>query len=342
MTPKYAGIDVSQWQGDIDFKAVKAGKIKEIPISFVMIRISVDKSIDKNAVKNINEALDSGLDVGVYHYSYAKTPEDAKAEAELALRAIKENGFDGKLTLPVSIDIENNEILKLGKDKCTAIAKAFMDTIAEADYQPAFYTYAAAYNAYFDKNAVKDYPLWIAGYIPEKTLNNTYGIKDYSMWQFGVAGNPEYDIEVIGNIPGVKGQCDCDYMYVDFPEKIKSEGKNGFTGKPPQKLYTLTIENITSKEFAEELLAKAEDEGYTGFITEETPSEPENPIELEVGDKVKMQEGAPIYGTTETFADWVYSSTLYVREIDGDRIVVSVLKTGDITGAVDRKYLTKI
>ena len=65
-------------------------------------------------------------------------------------------------------------------------------------------------------------------------------------------------------------------------------------------------------------------------------------VTLKLGDTVKMAKDAPVYGTTKKFYDFVYNSTLYVRAIDGDKITVSTLKTGDITGRVDRKYLTKI
>ena len=61
-----------------------------------------------------------------------------------------------------------------------------------------------------------------------------------------------------------------------------------------------------------------------------------------VGDKVKMSNDATVYGKTTKFASFVYKSTLYVRQIDGDRIVISTLKTGAVTGAVDKKYLTKM
>lgn len=63
---------------------------------------------------------------------------------------------------------------------------------------------------------------------------------------------------------------------------------------------------------------------------------------LAVGDKVKLASGAPTYGTSKQFQSWVYSSTLYVREISGNRIVISTLESGAVTGAVDKKYLTKI
>ena len=62
---------------------------------------------------------------------------------------------------------------------------------------------------------------------------------------------------------------------------------------------------------------------------------------LAVGDQVKMDKAATVYGTTGKFASWVYNSTLYVRSISGSRVVVSTQKTGAVTGAVDKKYLTK-
>ncbi len=334
MNIKYAGIDVSSYQGNIDFKAVKAGKLKDTPVSFVIIRISAGKNPDTRAIANINQALEAGLQVGVYHYSTARDADSAKSEAELLLKLIKENDLDGKLSLPVAFDIEENDVLKLGKAVCTEIAKAFMDTIAAANYQPMLYTYAAAYNAYFNKDELKDYPLWVAAYIPEKTLNSTFGITNYALWQFGVAGNPDFDLEVIGSVAGVKGQCDVDYMYLDLAAKIKAEGKNVFP-KENGTSYTLTITGIPTEDKANELKSYAESLGYNGTVTE-------NKTVLSVGDKVMMQENAPVYGTTDKFASWVYTTPLYVRQINGDRIVVSTRTSGDVTGAVDRKYLIKL
>ena len=74
-----------------------------------------------------------------------------------------------------------------------------------------------------------------------------------------------------------------------------------------------------------------------GIATVSTPV-----ASLAVGDKVKLASGAPTYGTSKQFQSWVYSSTLYVREISGNRIVISTFKSGAVTGTVDKKYLTKI
>jgi len=64
--------------------------------------------------------------------------------------------------------------------------------------------------------------------------------------------------------------------------------------------------------------------------------------ELTVGNLVTMQKGAPVYGQTREFQSWVYNKQLYVRAISGDRVTVSIYKTGAITGNVDKKYLTKV
>lgn len=63
---------------------------------------------------------------------------------------------------------------------------------------------------------------------------------------------------------------------------------------------------------------------------------------LAVGDLVTMQGGAPVYGRNREFASWVYSKKLYVRAIAGDRITVSIYRSGAITGTVHRQYLTKV
>lgn len=65
-------------------------------------------------------------------------------------------------------------------------------------------------------------------------------------------------------------------------------------------------------------------------------------VELKAGDKVRVADGATVYGKTSKFSAFVYRSILYVRQVDGDRVVISTLPTGAVTGAIDRKYLTKV
>ena len=122
------------------------------------------------------------------------------------------------------------------------------------------------------------------------------------MWQFGGSVNMLRDNKIAGVV------CDQDFALVDFPAKIAAKGLNGM--KRP------------------------------GTKPAESPAE--HLVTISVGDRVRIKQGAPVYGSKEHFAPWVYDSTLYVREVSGSRVVVSTKTTGAVTGAVDRKYLVKV
>ena len=66
-----------------------------------------------------------------------------------------------------------------------------------------------------------------------------------------------------------------------------------------------------------------------------------NPTELKIGDVVKLDPSATVWGKTKKFSSWVYKSKLYVRAINGDKVTISIFKKGAITGSTDRKFLTK-
>lgn len=110
--------------------------------------------------------------------------------------------------------------------------------------------------------------------------------------------------------------------------------------------YKIQVGAYSKKENADAMTAKLKAAGFDTYITTEqgkaVSSSGSAAASLAVGDKVKLASNAPVYGSNRKFSSWVYSSTLYVREISGNRIVISTQKTGAITGAVDKKYLTKI
>lgn len=111
--------------------------------------------------------------------------------------------------------------------------------------------------------------------------------------------------------------------------------------------YKIQVGAYSKKDNADAMAAKLKAAGFDTYIATEqgkavSSSEGTAAASLAVGDKVKLASNAPVYGSSTKFSSWVYSSTLYVREISGNRIVISTQKTGAITGAVDKKYLTKI
>ena len=113
-------------------------------------------------------------------------------------------------------------------------------------------------------------------------------------------------------------------------------------------LYKVQVGAYSVKANADAMAAKLKSAGYSTYITtngvaaESTAPTATPVVSFIEGDVVKMEQNAPVYGTTKKFSPWVYTSKLYVREIAGSRVVVSTLKTGAVTGAVDKKYLKKV
>lgn len=109
-------------------------------------------------------------------------------------------------------------------------------------------------------------------------------------------------------------------------------------------LYKIQVGAYGNKANADAMATKLKAAGFDTYVTTEGGKGVGSMTDdtLVVGDKVKMQRNAPIYGKTTKFSSFVYDFTLYVRQVDGDRIVVSTQKSGAITGAVDKKYLTKV
>ena len=116
-----------------------------------------------------------------------------------------------------------------------------------------------------------------------------------------------------------------------------SSASNGST------LYCVQVGAYKNKANAEAQVAKLKKAGFDACITiQKNDNVTVVKNELKVGDKVKLKSGAYIYGTKTKFASFIYNSTLYVRQIEGDKIVISTQKTGAITGAVNKDDLTKI
>lgn len=127
--------------------------------------------------------------------------------------------------------------------------------------------------------------------------------------------------------------------------KVKSAGFDTYMVQAGG-YYKIQVGAYSKKANADAMAAKLKAAGFDTYITTEqgkaVSSSGSAAASLAVGDKVKLASNSPVYGSSTKFSSWVYSSTLYVREISGNRIVISTQKTGAITGAVDKKYLTKI
>ena len=192
------GIDVSRWQGDIDFN-----KVKNAGAEFVILRIGVESKqgeeigMDSKYKQNIKKAREAGLDVGVYLYSIALTKEVARSHAEWVI-----NALDGeKLDLPIVFDWENfnkwNEY-KLSFHDINVIADTFMDTVKSAGYEGMLYSSKFYLENIWENK--KDYSIWLAHYTDETSYKGKYNI--WQMCNDGV-------------IDGINGDVDIDIMYLN-------------------------------------------------------------------------------------------------------------------------------
>ena len=206
------GIDVSYAQGNIDWAKVKASGV-----AFAMIRACYgwddDSQIDRYFRANVQGCEAVGMPYGLYHYSYAQTPEDAQKEAKFFLRVI-----DGcRPEYPVVFDLEDSSQQKLGKSTLTDIAKAFLSTVEKAGYYAMLYANKYWLTGLLDLSRLSNYDVWLAQWSSAPTYSGNYG-----MWQYSASGS----------VPGISGAVDLDYAYQDYPSIIQNAGLNGWKKNP--------------------------------------------------------------------------------------------------------------
>lgn len=212
------GIDVSKYQGSIDWQ-----KVKESGIKFAMLRLCSSNNsglyIDTTFEKNYTDAKSVGISVGAYIYTYATTEKEQNKELEFAL-----NGLNGKvLDYPLALDVEDSSLTKIGKTSLTNLIKRGLDIIDQKGYTPMLYTYTN-YTTNLDMDILSSYDLWIADY----RGYNGYGKCD--MWQYSSSGN----------VDGISGNVDMNISYKDYSNK-ETEDEELL-----QKLQMLTIGPVSN------------------------------------------------------------------------------------------------
>lgn len=196
------GIDVSQWQGKIDWQKVKAAGVE-----FAMIRVGYQYGfggeyvLDPYFEANLDGAKANNLPVGVYFYSYAKTPDEAKAQAEWVIEKL--GNVD--LELGIAFDWENWTSFNSANMSLYTInktAEAFLSATKAADYKPLLYSSKNYLDLIWQPKdlAAKfdDFDVWLAQYYEYVTYTGKYQI-----WQMTDSGS----------VPGINGAVDIDIMY---------------------------------------------------------------------------------------------------------------------------------
>ena len=204
---KYNGIDVSKWQGRIDWPLVKGDGVQ-----FAMIRSSFgwgDGNEDLHFETNYENATKVGIPVGAYHYSYARTPAEAVKEAEFCHSVIKGKTFE----YPIAYDLEESGVATLGKERVSEIAKAFCEKMESYGYYVCIYANKHWLENYFTDEIFEKYDIWLAQWGNKPSFNKTYGI-----WQKSSKGR----------VAGIQGYVDLNESYKHYPSIMKYNGLNGF------------------------------------------------------------------------------------------------------------------
>lgn len=207
------GIDISEWQGSIDWE-----KVKDSGVKFVMIRLGYGKgrygnkncSMDKRFKEYVEGAGEVGIPIGIYFYSYAVTPKQAQEEAEFTIGKL-----DGiPVSFPVAYDIEDPYIIsKTTTETRTEMTKTFMDTVEAAGYYPVYYCNQNWYNNYLDSEALDDYDFWYARYTYVEPSQSEY---PFTMWQAS-------STQKMNGI--TENTVDVNFLYKDYFSKIKERTK---------------------------------------------------------------------------------------------------------------------
>lgn len=346
-------IDVSTWQGNIDWSKVKADGVQGAIIRAGFGSLASQK--DNKFEQNYKNAKAVGMPIGAYWYSYATSVATAKREAEVCLSILKGKQFE----YPIYYDLEDASMTGCGKSVLTQIATTFCEALENAGYFVGIYCNPNWLKNYLDYNTIKKYTLWLAH----------WGVSEPSyecgLWQYSSSGS----------VSGISGRVDMDWGYEDFPTKIKNGKFNGFGStsggstssgssngfkvgdtvrvKSGAKTYdggsladfvysrdhkiselsgdraVITYDGVVVAAVNTADLTKA---GSTNSSTGSTSS-------IKVGDTVKVKKGAKTYDGG-SLASFVYDRNHKVSEISGNRAVITY--DGTVVAAVNTKDLIKV
>lgn len=215
-------MDVSRWQGSIDWDKVKAsGLVSGVMLKAVSTNRKLSKRkdglyIDPTFERNYAECKRVGLPVGVYYYTYATDKEMADAELALLKTALTGKTFE----LPISVDVEDNKIKKLSTQALTDLAAYALATVERWGFYALLYVGLnfAQTELCMGDAARRKYDVWLARYPSDKSKTKPEDKPKtdfaFGMWQYTRTAS----------VPGVSGDVDLSHAYKDYTKIITKNG----------------------------------------------------------------------------------------------------------------------
>ena len=268
-------IDVSEWQGQINWEKVKP----EIDGAILRAGYGKDKA-DVQFARNAAECNRLGIPCGAYWFSYAKSAEEAEAEARCLVHAVSPY----RMELPLCYDFEYASVMnaerqgvKITKELASSFVRAFCDEVERLGYWALNYANPDYLSRYFDEGNPKRYGLWLASW-PETLDLAKPPRSDCVIWQWTSKGS----------VPGIAGNVDMDMSYQDFRSIITRTGLNH--------------------------LLKEYDDGEGGIITEHTQAQaPVDPTSYAM-EWAKSKGHIPLYAEAEMPLTWGDFALMMFRE----------------------------
>ncbi|MCD8367519.1 MAG: hypothetical protein LUC48_05790, partial [Clostridiales bacterium] len=222
------GIDVSKWQGDIDWDSARSS------ISFAIIRCGYGSNLtshdDSKFEQNVAACEKLGIPYGIYLYSYATTTTEAKSEANHVLRLLEGH----TPSLPVYLDLEDSSITSACTNaQILAMAKVFCNAIESAGYEAGIYANKSWWTTYLTSSTYDQWDRWVAQWSSSCTYSGSY-----TYWQYSDEGT----------VSGISGYVDCDYAMSGSPFYSSSTPKIANADLPSGSLSatTYSISGIVS------------------------------------------------------------------------------------------------
>lgn len=209
--PPYRYIDVSRYQGAIDWAQVAAAGYKGAMLKTVSTNHKLSKRadglyIDPTFETNYRSARAAGLDVGVYYYTYATS--EAMADAELSL--LRQAVHGKELTLPVAVDVEDNELKPMSTIDLTNLTAYALEQVEKMGFYAQLYTYTG-YKYELDMARLSSrWDVWLADYTG-KTPKVDFKYKTHQHTSKGA-------------VPGISGNVDLNVTTINYPKIIRKKG----------------------------------------------------------------------------------------------------------------------
>lgn len=209
--PPYRYIDVSRYQGEIDWTQVAAAGYKGAMLKTVSTNRKLSKRadglyIDPTFETNYSNARAAGLDVGVYYYTYATS--EAMADAELAL--VRQAVYGKELTMPIAVDVEENKLKPMSTLDLTNLAAYALEQVEKMGFYAQLYTYTG-YKYELDMARLSSrWDVWLADYTGKAPkVDFKYNAHQHTSK---------------GSVPGISGNVDLNVTTVNYPRIIRKKG----------------------------------------------------------------------------------------------------------------------